>query len=67
MIFWYKIFLGIFLEISQSGIRALEIRNILIKIPLRRAYIQLGGKMVRQSPNDSEEPTIYREVIQSKG
>jgi hypothetical protein len=41
--------------------------NTLIRILLRRAYIQLGGKRVRQSPNDSEEPTIYREVIQSKG
>jgi len=39
----------------------------MIRIPLRQAYIQLGGKRVQQSPNDSEEPTIYREVIQSKG
>ena len=46
---------------------ALYIRNILIRILLRQAYIQLGCKMVRQSPNDSEEPTIYRGIIQSKG
>jgi len=27
----------------------------------------LGGKMVRQSPNDLEESSIYREVIKNKG